>query len=92
MVLIIYTFGIGLSFTIENIIYHDWPEDYIIIILITVLSGIFILPLLRLLIYHFQLMSKGITTNEDLKKTYKIIGNSLPFKKIESSFLHENRY
>ena len=41
------------------------------------------LPLGRLLLYHVKIIRKGETTNEDLRKTYKIINHALPYSKIE---------
>jgi len=39
------------------------------------------LALAKLLIYHFGLMKKGLTTNEDLKDTYKPVESKVPFKR-----------
>lgn len=37
-------------------------------------------------------MKKGVTTNEDLKKTYKIIQNRLPYDNVECSLKEKNQY
>ena len=52
---------------------------------------IFILPLGRLLFYHIMLIRDGVTTNEDLKHTYTIINNELPYEKLECGLYREKR-
>lgn len=59
--------------------------DFIVYMLVGVIAFIFLFPMGRLLIYHIQLISKGITTNEQIKKTYKLIENKLPYSKLEYS-------
>ena len=39
------------------------------------------LALFKLLVYHFGLINQGVTTNEDLKDTYKIIHGRVPFSR-----------
>jgi hypothetical protein len=39
------------------------------------------LALAKLLIYHFKLIKGGLTTNEDLKGTYKPIESKVPFSR-----------
>ena len=65
--------------------------DFIVYLVITILGIIFIFPLGRLLIYHICLIYKGITTNEEIKKTYAIIDNSLPFEHMECGIYREKR-
>lgn len=59
--------------------------DFVVYMIIGLLAFILVFPMLRLLIYHFQLISKGITTNEEIKKTFKVINNELPFERLEYS-------
>lgn len=59
--------------------------DFVVYMIIGLLAFILVFPMLRLLIYHFQLISKGITTNEEIKKTFKLINNELPFERLEYS-------
>lgn len=59
--------------------------DFVVYMIIGLLAFILVFPMLRLLIYHFQLISKGITTNEEIKKTFKLISNELPFERLEYS-------
>ena len=61
----------GIVFTIDGIKDdHKLVQDYIVYLLVTVFAVLFILPLGRLMFYHFYLIKAGLTTNEDLKKTY----------------------
>jgi hypothetical protein len=50
-----------------------------------VIVGVFCLgfglALVKLLVYHFGLINKGLTTNEDLKDTYKPFGGKVPFSR-----------
>lgn len=92
VILIISCFTIGLVFTISI---SSNPQsvvgDFIVYMLVGLFALIFMFPIGRLLIYHIQLITMGITTNEEIKKTYKIIGNELPFEKLEYSIYREKR-
>lgn len=60
-------------------------KDFVIYMLIGLLALIFLMPIGKLLFYHIQLIHMGITTNEEIKKTFTIINNELPFEKLEYS-------
>lgn len=59
-----------------------WPNpfhNYLLEIIIAATTGIFSLPVLKLLTYHIGLMSSRLTTNEDLKKLYRLLNSPVPF-------------
>ena len=59
-----------------------WPDpfhSYLLEIIIAVTAGVFSLPVLKLLTYHIGLLSSRLTTNEDLKKLYKLLNGPVPF-------------
>lgn len=74
--LIISSLSIGIAFTVTISRRPDTSVgDFVIYMLVGLIAFIFLLPVGRLLIYHFQLIHKGITTNEEIKKTFEIINN-----------------
>lgn len=76
----------GIYFTVNISLRSDsLVADFVVYMLVGLVTLMFFFPIARLLIYHLQLISKGLTTNESLKKTFKIINNELPFEKLEYS-------
>lgn len=55
--------------------------SYLLEVIVGSLCFGFGLALFKLLVYHFGLINKGVTTNEDLKDTYKIIHGRVPFSR-----------
>lgn len=59
-----------------------WPNpfhSYLLEIIIAVTVGVFSLPVLKLLTYHIGLIFSRLTTNEDLKKLYRLLNGPVPF-------------
>ena len=81
IVTILYSLGISLYFLIVSIQGEKDPSEYALIIVVTVVLAFFSIPLIRLFFYHIYLIKKGITTNEDLKNTYRLIDDNIPFAK-----------
>jgi len=50
-------------------------------VIVGALGAGFGLALFKLLMYHLGLISQGVTTNEDLKDTYRLIHGKVPFSR-----------
>lgn len=92
IVLIVSCFAIGLAYTIQISTRADSVVgDFIVYMLIGLFAFIFLFPIGRLFVYHLQLIRKGLTTNEQIKRTFKLINNELPFERLEYSIYREKR-
>jgi hypothetical protein len=74
-------FGCSVAVVVDGVVEGRGVLSYLLEIIEGVLGLGFGLALLKLFSYHVELISCGLTTNEDLKDIYKPIGGMVPFSR-----------